>query len=448
MVPLLLSSLLAGSPLDAEIAALQAHATASGLAYELVSSLTTEVGARLAGTEAEARARTWALRRLRALGFDEVWVEPVTVPGWTRGAERATVLPPYEQSLAVTLLGPSVATPDGGIEAEVVRFESLDALSKAPSGSLAGKIAFVDQPMPRTQDGAGYGSVVRVRSGAPREAARRGAVAALIRSVGTDSHRFPHTGMFRYDPAVPAIPAAALAAPDADQLARLLSLGPVRLRLELGAHATGEKPSGNVIAEVRGREHPEQIVLLGAHLDSWDLGTGAVDDGAGVGIVVATAKILLEHGPRRPARTIRVVLFGAEEVGLVGAEAYAKTHAAELGKHVAALESDFGAGPVYRLSARVPDATWPAVAALAPSLARLRIVLGDNGRAGGPDLVPLIRAQVPVIGLDQDGRDYFDLHHTADDTLDKIDPAALAQNVAAWVSAAWWASETGLQSPK
>lgn len=444
MLSLLLGLAAAPPTLDAEIRALQAAAE-DNVAYRVVESLTTEVGPRLAGSEAEARARAWAVTKLKGLGFDRVWVEPAEVEGWRRIEERAEILSPFPQPLAVTSLGLGVSTPEEGIRAPVVRFESLSALEAAPKNGLSGKIAFVDQAMPRTQDGSGYGATVAIRSGAPRAAAERGALAVLIRSVGTDHHRFPHTGMLRYEDGVAPIPAGAISAPDADQLTRVLARSeqPVELRVVLRTERTGRQPTGNVLAEVRGAEHPEQIILLGAHLDSWDLGTGAVDDGAGVGIVVAAAKLILDKAPRRPARTIRVVLFGAEEVGLVGAKAYAKAHAAELPRHVLAMESDFGAGPVYRLSARVVDDAFPMLMSLqAAHLIRLKIIPGENGRAGGPDLYPL-RGAVPIVGLDQDGRDYFDLHHTADDTLDKIDPDSLAQNVAAYATVAWWASETG-----
>ena len=455
-----LSALLAAPPsLDAELKALQAAAE-DHVAYEVVASLTTEVGPRLAGTEAEARARAWAVAKLRALGFERVRVEPAVVRGWERGPESARVLSPSPQALAVTALGRSVATPKAGIEAPVVRFESLAELEAVEAGALEGRIAFIDRPMPKTQDGSGYGAVVGIRGGGASAAAAKGAEAVLIRSVGTDSHRFPHTGMLRYADEAPKIPAAALSAPDADQLGRLMDLPAkacaaaggeaedgggcaVRLRLVLRPRFTGDRPTGNVIGEIRGRTHPDEIVLLGAHLDSWDLGTGAVDDGAGVGIVIGAAKLIRDRAGRRPARTIRVVLFGAEEVGLVGAKAYAEAHADELSEHVIAMESDFGAGPVYRLSGRVADGAWPMVRALgARHLTRLAIIEGENGRAGGPDLYPL-RGIVPIIGLDQDGRDYFDLHHTADDTLDKIDPSSLSQNVAAYATVAWWASETG-----
>ncbi len=435
---------MAGVDLDTELRVLQAAAKENE-AFAIVESLTTEVGSRLAGSEAEARARAWAVKKLTALGFKNIRVESTSVPGWERGEEVARIVRPFPQNLAITALGGSVATPAGGLSAELLPFETLTDLQAAPAGALHGKIAFINQAMPKTQDGSGYGAVVAIRSQGPSVAAAKGAAAILIRSVGTDHHRFPHTGMLQYADESPKIPAAALSAPDADQLSRIFARKEkVFLHLELKPRMTGDKPTGNVIAEIPGRIHPEEIILLGAHLDSWDLGTGAVDDGAGVAIVTAAAKLILDHSPRPPARTIRVVLFGAEEVGLVGAKAYAKRHADELPRHIVALESDFGAGPVYRLSGHVPDRTWPILESLQKKyLARLMIVPGENHKAGGPDLYPLRPAKVPIIGLEQDGRDYFDLHHTADDTVDKINPHSLSQNVAAYATVAWWASEIG-----
>ena len=444
MIVMFLAAMWSAAPnLDTEVRALQTSAR-DNQAFAIVESLTTEVGPRLAGSEAEARARVWAVKKLRTLGFKNVRIEPTTVSGWTRGIESARILSPYPQNLAVTALGGSVATPKGGFKADIVRFETLAELEAAASDSLKRKIAFIDQAMPKTQDGSGYGAVVAIRSQGPTVAAQKGARAVLIRSVGTDHHRFPHTGMLRYAEEAPKIPAAALSAPDADQLARILERkSRVSIHLELQPRSVGERPTGNVIGEVIGRTHPEEIILLGAHLDSWDLGTGAVDDGAGVAIVTAAAKLIMDHAPRRPARTIRVVLFGAEEVGLIGAKAYAQKHKEELNKHIVALESDLGAGPIYSLSARVPKLSWPLVQKLqSQHLARLRIIPGRNDRAGGPDLYPL-RGHVPILGLDQDGRDYFDLHHTADDTLDKINAQSLQQNVAAYATVAWWVSETG-----
>ncbi|MEM1025971.1 MAG: M20/M25/M40 family metallo-hydrolase [Myxococcota bacterium] len=427
--------------LDAELQSLQAQAAKGTSAYAIVESLTTKVGARLAGTEAEARARAWAVEKFDELGF-EARIEPATVEGWERGVEKATVTRPYPQALSITALGLSVATPKGGLEAPVLRVRSLDDLEARANAEVKGKIIFIDQSMARTQDGSGYGAVVRIRSRGPSTAARKGAQAVVIRSVGTDHHRFPHTGMLRYAEDAPAIPAAALSVPDAEQLSRILALSDdVRLRLELRPRRTGTRPTGNVVADLKGRTRPEEIVLIGAHLDSWDLGTGAIDDGAGVGIVMATLQ-LLRQMPQRPERTVRVVLFGAEEVGLVGAKAYAKTHADTLDQHVLAAESDFGAGPIYALSADVGEAAWPKIEDLHTRVQHLKVILGENGMGPGPDIYPLRGEGVPSLIPKQDGTDYFDVHHTADDTIDRIDPKNLDQNVAVYATLIWAVANT------
>ena len=434
------------SAIPAEVAetarALMEAALADDTGYRVVEGLTTEVGPRLAGSQAEARARAWSEARLRELGFSNVRTEGFRIPYWARAYERAAIVEPYPQALMVTALGNSVGTEEGGVTGEVVRFASLDDLIEAPmDDALTGKVVFVDEGMTRTQDGSGYGQAVRKRSGAANEAARRGAVAALIRSVGTDRHRFPHTGVMRYAEGVTPVPTAALSWPDAEQLERAMARGPVTVNLDLEVVTQEDVPSGNVIAEVPGTG--DEIVVIGAHLDSWDLGTGAVDDGAGVGIVVGAAKAILDHveeSGERPLRTIRVVLFGAEEVGLFGAYAYAEAHADELDRHAMGAESDFGAGRIYRLEPNVPESRLPAMAEVARVLQPLGIAPGPNTGSGGPDMGPLRQAGVPVATLKQNGWDYFDLHHTHDDTLDKIDPEALAQNVAAYAAFAWMAA--------
>mgnify|MGYP001820164454 FL=1 len=404
-------------------------------AFAIVESLTTEVGPRLAGTEAEARARQWAVAKLRELGFPSVRVEPFKVPLWLRGVERARIVAPFPQPLTITALGGSASTGPGGVTGEVVSFDSLAALAAAADGSLQGRIAFVDEPMTRTQDGSGYSVAVAKRRDAAYEAERLGAGALLIRSVGTSSRRFAHTGQMRDAGSSEqrGVPAAALAAPDADQLRRALGRGqPVELEVTITPEQRPPASSGNVIAEIPGRERPDEIVLAGAHLDSWDLGTGAVDDGAGVGIVVAAAKLLMDHLPRGPRRTVRIVLFGSEEVGIIGARAYAEQHAATLADHVLAAESDFGAGDIWRFDTRVAPDKLPIVDTIGQALRPLGIGPGGNDAHGGPDLEYLREAGVPVAGLVQNGWDYFDLHHTPDDTLDKIAPGALDQNVAAY----------------
>ncbi len=417
-------------------------------AYALVRSLTTEVGPRLAGTEAEARARGWATETLEELGFENVRVEPFEVPLWVRGDEQAEIVKPFPQPLEITTLGGSTGTGPAGIEAEVVAFESLDALNQASPDGLRGKIVFINEYMERTRDGAGYGRAVVKRLATAVTAERHGAVAALIRSVGTSSHRFPHTGsmLLRTAESGGGVPAAALAAPDADQLQRALDYGePVVVKLLLTPRSLPPVPSGNVIGEIVGRESPDEIVLVGAHLDSWDLGTGAVDDGAGVGIVVAAAKVLMDELPAAPRRTVRVVLFGSEEVGYYGAKAYSRQYEDALASHIVAAESDFGSGDIWRFDTRVGEDKLPRARAIGEVLAPLGIEPGNNKARGGPDLRYLREAGVPIVNLLQDGRDYFDLHHTPNDTFDKIAPDALDQNVAAYAAFLYLAAESDLE---
>jgi hypothetical protein len=242
-------------------------------AFDFVESLTTEIGPRLAGTEAHRRAVAWAEARLKAAGLENVHSEPFTFPAWIRGAEGAEIVGAVPQHLAVTALGGSVATDANGMEAEIALFRTYDDLLAAAPGSLNGKIAVVTQRMVRAQDGSGYGAANPIRRRGPSEAARRGAVAYLLRSLGTDHHRLPHTGALNYEDGTPRIPAAPLAVPDAEQLERLAAQGPVWIRLLLTPTAQENAPSWNVVGEIKGRERPDEIVLIGGHLDSWDLGT-------------------------------------------------------------------------------------------------------------------------------------------------------------------------------
>jgi hypothetical protein len=435
----------ASAPLPADLRAtaerLRDEALRGTGAYEIVRSLTVEVGPRLAGSPGDRAGVEWGLRTLKALGLENVRAEKVTVPHWQRGEAVGEILAPYPQPLALAALGGSVGTPEGGIEAEVLRVPSLEAFAALPPEAARGRIVFFDGRMERTRDGSGYGRAVPVRGAGPVEAARRGALAVLIRSVGTGNARFPHTGSLRYQDDVPRIPAAALAGPDADLLAAQLASGrPVSLRLRLGCRYLPDAESANVIGEVPGREKPEEVVLLGAHLDSWDLGTGAVDDGAGCAIVAEAARRIAAL-PRRPRRTIRVVLYANEEFGLSGARAYAEAHAAELPRHVMAAESDFGSGKVWGLAGRVDPERVEALAEVGRLLAPLGVEFLGNEARGGADLIPLAEARVPLADLRQDGTYYFDWHHTADDTLDKIDPKDLDQNVAAWAAFAYAVAE-------
>ena len=430
---------------------LRAQAMMGSNAMAIVTSLTTEVGPRLAGSQAEARARVWAIKTLTEKGFANVRNEPFEMNAWERHEEGAEILTPYPQPLAVTALGGSVSTKEDGLSAEVELFETLEDLKRAPAGSLSDRIAYVGHAMQRTQDGSSYGYFNEARTAGPSIAAGKGAVGYLIRSVGTDSHRFPHTGSLRYQQGVPRIPALALSNPDADQLERIAGDGKtLSVRIKVESSEVPAAQSGNVIAEVVGREVPEEIVVIGAHLDSWDLGTGAIDDGAGVGITMAALELIKDAG-LAPRRTIRLVLWGAEEVGLLGAKAYRDRYEAALGQHVIGSESDFGGGRVWKVTA---DSRTNAGDALFAEIARLLAPIGiapgsDNQPGGGPDLYPLIAAGVPTLRLHQDGRDYFDLHHTADDTVDKLDAASLDQNVAAFAVFAWLAadSEVSFRAP-
>jgi len=423
-------------------AQLRERALADDTGWMLVESLTTEVGPRMAGSPGDARAVAWAVAKFKALGYDKVWTEPVTFPRWVRRSESGAVLGVHAQPLVLTALGGSVG---GTVEGEVVRFADLAALEAAPAGSLAGKIAFVDYRMQRARDGSGYGPASKVRSSGPSAAIRAGAIGYVMRSAGTDWQRNPHTGNTRYDPRLTPIPAAALANPDADQLARLLALEPTRVRLALDCGFEGTATSYNVIGEITGskaaggkRRH--EVVLIGGHLDSWDLGTGAIDDGAGIAITMAAGH-LIGKLRKPPKRTIRVVGFANEEQGLYGGKAYAQAHAHEIAEHQLMAESDFGAGRIYAFNSNAPTAAQAAVTQIAEALAPLGIERVTVKGGAGPDIGPIAANGATWAWLGQDGTEYFDLHHTADDTLDKIDPQALAQNVAAYAVFAYLAAQ-------
>jgi carboxypeptidase Q len=448
LLPLLTLTLGAAAPASENYrttaATLRDEALRGTRAFEIVRSLTDEVGPRSAGSSGDPRAVEWGVRTLKALGFQNVRAEKVTVPHWDRGAESGEIVSPWPQPVVLAALGGSVGTPEGGIEAEVVQVPDVSALENvdpAVAAKFKGKIVFINKRMERKKDGSDYGPTVAGRGRGAALAGKLGAAAVLIRSVGTDQNRTPHTGTMRYEEGGPRIPAAALSNPDADLLeAQLASGKPVVFRLKLGARQLPEAESANVIGEIVGREKPEEIVLLGCHLDSWDLGTGAIDDGAGCAIMMEAARRIGEL-KQRPRRTVRVVLFANEEFGLSGARAYAEAHAKELPKHVLSGESDFGSGKIWRISSRVAPETLPGFDAIAELLAPIGVERGDNEAGGGADLSPMIPARVPVAGLSQDGTYYFDWHHTANDTLDKIDPKDLDQNVAAWATVAYGAAE-------
>jgi hypothetical protein len=431
--PFLTLSLPAAAPAQnvAQAERLRDAALKDDVAWDIIEDLTTEVGPRLAGTEAEARAREWAVRRLKALGFSNVHVETYDMPVWVRGEERAEIVSPYPQKLVLTALGNSGATPPQGISAEVIGFDTLADLEAAGDANVRGKIVFLTHAMTRTQDGSQYGYYGAVRRTGPSVASRKGAAAIVIRSIGTDNHRNPHTGVQTWAQGVSPIPAAALSIPDAEQLERMLERGkPVTMRLLLTPRNLGMRQSGNVVGEVRGTDPNAGIVLIGGHLDSWDLGTGAFDNAAGVAITAAAAKRIMDAG--RPRRTIRVVWFGAEEVGGNGSKAYLEAHRNE--KIVFVAESDFGADRIWRMDPGFAAANGALADRVANVLAPLGISRSTQAASAGADLGDWVKAGVAAVDLQQDGTRYFDYHHTPGDTLDKVDPEQLRQNVAAWTA--------------
>lgn len=421
-----------------QLTELQQRAMDSDLAWQLVESLTTEVGARMPGTDKDAEAVQWMGDKFTELGFNKVWTEPVTFPLWVRGIETARMISPFTQPLAIIGLGGSPAT-NGEITAEVVEFKTYKDLEAAADSSLKGKIAYISNRMQRHKNGAGYGAAVVARSRGPYMAKQKGALALLIRSIGTDTERLPHTGGISNsqhkepEKGLP-VPAAALSNPDADLLSHAIARGkPVSLALEINSGYRGEYTSYNVIGEITGSKAPTERVVVGGHLDSWDPGTGAIDDAAGIGIMTAAAKLVAAK--QQPLRSIWVVAFANEEQGLFGAYAFAAAHADEMDRFIVGGESDFGAGRVYSVNVNVSDEALPAIHKLAAELKPLGIELDlENKAGGGADAGRLRAAGVAVIDLNQDGTRYFDWHHTANDTLDKIDPEELAQNVAAWAT--------------
>src|SRR3954453_15897226 len=374
-----ISTLPAPVLVDPAVAALRDNALENDhYAWDITEGLTTEVGQRLAATDAEARARDWAVRRLKAMGFANVHVEPFDMPVWTRGAEGAEIVSPFPQKLVVAAFGYSASTGPTGVTGEIAYFDSVDALRLAPDSAVKGKIVFIDHHMMPAQDGSGYGQFGAPRRQGPTIASLKGAIGIVVRSIGTDHHRNPHTGVQYFTDGAKPIPAGALSVPDAEQLVRILKRGkPVVMRLTLVSQRKEGAQSGNVIAEVPGRDPKAPILLVGGHLDSWDLGTGAIDDGTGVAITAAAAKHIMDAG--RPLRTIRVVWFGAEEPGGLGGKAYAQAHASD--RYAIAGESDFGADRVWRFSSLLSK-TDPAVyAQLAAALAPLGITKNDKGEA-------------------------------------------------------------------
>ena len=412
-----------------------AAARADRGAYQKLAELTEKVGHRLSGSPELDRAIAWAAQTMRDDGLANVHTEKVMVPHWVRGAEAAELVTPTARPLRVLGLGGTIATPKAGITAPVVVVHDWDEL-EAKRDQVKGAIVLYDVPMPpwNEHDGPGYGKVVGYRSQGAVAAAKHGAVATLMRSVTARSLRTVHTGAMSYAEGTQMIPSAAVTVEDAELIDRLAAKGPVTVHLQLDDHTLPDAESANVVGELTGSEHPDEVVVIGGHIDSWDVGQGAHDDGAGI-VTMMEAVRVLKQLKLQPRRTIRVVCFTNEENGVRGGKGYAEAHKAELDKTVLAVESDTGGFSPHGFSAGHKDPETAKrvrerVAEIATLLASMGATRVDQG-GGGTDIGPMESAGVPQIGLEVDTRTYFDYHHTDADTLDKVDPQQLADDVAA-----------------
>jgi carboxypeptidase Q len=389
-----------------------------------LAELTDRFGPRLSGTPALEAAIAWAAARMAEEGLERVRTEPVSVPRWIRGRESLEVVRPFPRPLAMLGLGGSVGTPPNGLEARALVVDSFQDL-EARAAEVRGRIVVYNVPYTT------YGETVQYRTSGASRAAQLGAVAALVRSVGPTGLRTPHTGALRYTDGQPRIPAAAIAAEDAESLARLQALGePVTLRLRMEARTEADVASANLLAELVGRERPEEIVVVGGHFDSWDVGTGASDDGVGC-IVAWEAVRLMRTLGLRPRRTVRVVLFTNEENGLRGGLAYRDRHIDELPRHVMMLESDSGVFPPVRIGVSGSDQARAMIRDIATLLVGIDAHRVDP-QGGGADIGPSVQAAgIPAVSLNGDPGRYFLIHHTPADTVDRIDPQDVSRAIAA-----------------
>ena len=429
--------------------------------WEILEELVSVAPKRLASSPGDKLARDWTVQKLESLGFDRVWVHEFQLRGWERLSATATVLGDEGFDLDITSLGRSISTPDGGVTAQVVHFPTLADLEAAAASEVEGKIVFISNRMERKKDGSGYGPANVARSRGHKVVAEKGGQALLIRSIGTDNHDAPHTGAMRfgedgmsqpeldlaYEDAVSApygeqtVAAAAISNADSDVFEALFDGGKaVTVALEIRNNDPGEITSYNIIGEMTGAERPDEVVITGGHIDAWDTSVGAMDDGMGVAITM-NAVSMIGALPRRPARTLRFVAFGAEELGLLGAKAYAEEYADT--DHVFGIESDFGIGKVWQLSPAVAADAVPVLGEIATVLEPMGIAWNPAARGfPGPDLRPLVTgAGLAGASLNGDGTFYFDLHHTAEDTLDKIKAPDLQYNTAAYAALLYLVAE-------
>ena len=425
---------------------LQQAALNSDYAYRQVAHLANNIGPRLTGSAQAAKAVEYVASELKAIGC-EVQLEKVTVPHWVRGEETAALIEfPGQaqnttQKIVLCALGDSVATPPEGIEADVIALRNFDELKSMPRDKVAGKIVLFNYPFDKQmaaegRGGEAYGEAVVYRSDGPSTAARQGAVACLIRSVGGADYRLLHTGQTDYAGDAPKIPAGAVTAEDADLIADLVRQGPVKIKLVLTPQTLPNVESANVIGDIKGSEHPEQIIIASGHLDSWDLGTGAIDDGAGVAVSMEAAN-LIQKLHLKPKRTIRVIAWMNEENGSAGSKQYAKDHEKEWANHFAAMETDGGAGHPLGINIKGKPEVKQMLAPVAAILQESGAGILHLVEHCGADIEPLEKAGVPSFSPIQDSRFYFNYHHTAADTLDKIVPKELAENCAVVAVAAY-----------
>jgi len=430
----------------ADLKRLQQAALTSDYAYKQVAHLSNNIGPRLTGSAQAAKAVEYVASELKAIGC-EVQLEKAVVPHWVRGEETAALVQfpgqarDTTQKIILCALGGSVATPPEGIEADVIAVRNFDELKSLPRDKVAGKVVLFNYPFDKQmaaegRAGEAYGEAVVYRSDGPSAAARQGAVACLIRSVGGADYRLPHTGQTNYANDAPKIPAAAVTAEDADLIAELVRQGPVRMRLVLTPQQLPDLESYNVIGDIKGSEHPEQVIIISGHLDSWDLGTGAIDDGAGVAVSMEAAN-LIQKLHLKPKRTIRVIAWMNEENGSAGSKQYAKDHEKDWRNHFAAMETDGGAGHPIGINIKGKPEVKKMLAPVATILEESGAGLLNSVEHCGADIAPLEKAGVPSFSPIQDSRFYFNYHHTAADTLDKIVPRELSDNSAVVAVAAY-----------
>ena len=423
----------------AELRQLQKAALDSDYAYRQVAHLANNIGPRLSGSAQAAKAVEYVAGELKSLGCT-VQLEKVMVTHWVRGEETAALVQfPGQaanttQKIVLCALGGSVATSAQGTEAEVIRVKNFDELKSLSRDKVAGRIVLFDYPFDKQMAAQGrsfqaYGEAVVYRSHGPSAAARKGAVACLIRSVGSADYRLPHTGETDYASDAPKIPAGAVTAEDADLIANLIRQGPVKMKLILTPQTLPDVESSNVVADIKGSEHPEQVIIVSGHLDSWDLGTGAIDDGAGVAVSMETAN-LIQKLHLKPKRTIRLIAWMNEENGEAGSKQYAKDHEKETSNHFAVMETDGGAGHPIGVNIKARPEVKKIFAPVAAILQQSGAGMLDLVEHCGADIEPLEKAGVPAFSPIQDSRFYFNYHHTAADTLDKIVPKELAENSA------------------